>query len=123
MTNAEKRAYNKKLNEHIVYGGYDYLTRAEVSELRHDITDRVKYDGHTRIGNGRATVYNSTKGLVLRSYYTDVCKIYRKRFYKMWVGYSATTLNHINEFLQMNGYRVISKREWIEMPYNKAIKL
>ena len=123
MTKAEKTAYDNKLYSHIIYGGADYLRRDEVSALRRDITDRVKYNGHTRIGNGKATVYDNGKGLVLRSYYTDVCKIYRKRFYKLWVGYSATTLNHINEFLHSNGYRVISKREWIEMPYNKAIEL
>lgn len=123
MTNAEKRAYNEKLNEHIIYGGYDYLYPQEVSELKHDIRERVKHGGHIQIGNGKASYYKSDKGVILRSYYTDVCRIYRGRFYKTWVGYSATTLNHINEFLTIHGYKNISKREWIELPYNKGVKL
>lgn len=123
MTSKERRAYNEKLNEHIIYSGWDYLSKEETSELKHDITERAKYCGHTKIGNGKATYYKGDKGIVLRSYYTDVCRINRKRFYKTWVGYSATTLNHINEFLYIHGYKPISKREWIEMPYNKGIKL
>ena len=123
MTNAEKRAYNDKLNQHIIYGGYDYLTREETSELRRNINYYAKHDGHTKIGNGKASYYKGDYGITLRSYWTDVCRINRGRFYKMWEGYSATTLNHINEFLTIHGYKGFSKREWIETPYNKGIKL
>lgn len=123
MTNAEKRAYNDRLNQHIIYGGYDYLTREETSELRRNINDYAKHGGHIKIGNGKASYHKDENGIWLRSYWTDVCRIYRGRFYKTWEGYSATTLNHINEFLHMHGYSVISKREWIEMPYNKGVKL
>ena len=95
---------------------WDYLTPDDNKELREDVKTRGKYYGHSIIAgtNNKATWYTDSDGAkVLRSYTTDVLKIYRGRVYKLWEGYSATTAKHINAFLLLNGYAGISKRDWI----------
>ena len=59
----------------------------------------------------------------LRSYDTVVCKIYRGRFTRLWGGYSVTTMNHINDFINQNNYKGFSKSEWDYLPINKSVKL
>ena len=69
--------------------------------------------------NGRALIIPGDAGntLVLRSYYTDVCSYNPKtgEFYKLWEGYSNTTLKHINIFRSFVKLPQLSKREWIEL--------
>lgn len=63
------------------------------------------------------TDYNGTK--TLTSYATDVAKIdIQGNFIKLWGGYSATTMRHINAFRIENGLQAISKKEWLEIPHN-----
>ena len=65
---------------------------------------------------GKATVheYGSVKELV--SYTITVCQIDGNgEFHRLWGGYSATTMRHINSFRLANGMKAISKSEWEEM--------
>ena len=57
---------------------------------------------------GKAKIIETENGeKVLQSYNTEVCKINGNgEFVRMWEGYSATTMRHINSFLlfyDMNG--------------------
>lgn len=97
--------------------GYEsaYLDREAQKDLRSDIKDR-KQNGHYVLDgtNNKATWYfDDDGGKVLRSYYTDVARLYEGRLYKLWTGYSATTMNHINQFLYDNGHQMIRKYDWI----------
>lgn len=92
-----------------------YLDDEARRELREDIRDRKEHGHHTLDGtNGKATWYfDDDGGKVLRSYYADVARLYDGRLYKLWTGYSVTTMNHINAFLDSNGYARINKHDWI----------
>ena len=125
MNKKERENYNNKLAEHWQSDYYDYLSDYGTAELRRDVKERAKYYGHCEVPNTnkKATWYTDEKGAkVLRSYYTDVCKLYRGRVYKLWQGYSATTARHIDKFMDMNGYRGISKHDWIMCDLGKSIK-
>lgn len=64
---------------------------------------------------------------ILQSYSTDVCKIVwyegNAYFMKLWEGYSATTMKHINSFLRFFGFPYGGKTWWYNLPYKKAVKL
>ena len=111
MTNKE---YKNALSEHILYGGCDYLTPEALHALREDIKTR---DGVLlKNCNNRATMRSDKNGAhVLTSYLTDVAIISGGRFYKIWRGYSQTTLKHVNEFRRVHGLPALNKREWIEL--------
>lgn len=122
----KREEYQNRLDEHWQSDYYDWLSDYGTRELKKDAKNRCKTKGHNMIDgtNGKATWYKDDKGArVLRSYYTDVCKIYRGRVYKLWQGYSATTSRHIQAFMNMNGYRGISKREWVMMDIGKGYPL
>lgn len=54
---------------------------------------------------------------VLRSYTTDVCKITADgQFVRMWNGYSATTMRHVNSFLDFYGLPGGGKAWWDNQP-------
>ena len=56
----------------------------------------------------------------LTSYDTVVCKITPTgEFKRLWDGWSATTSNHVNEFLVQNGFKKLSKKEWLELPVER----
>ena len=49
---------------------------------------------------GKATVLETESGYYLKSYDTIVCYFSRNgEFIRLWDGYSATTMRHINSFL------------------------
>lgn len=52
---------------------------------------------------GKATVIEKDNGeKVLQSYNTEVCKINNNgEFVRLWSGYSATTMRHVNSFLNL----------------------
>ena len=141
MNTKELKEYKARLEDHYtaadvtpsvsIYGlGYvnAYLDQDAAKELRQEIKDRVKH-GATRLpdSNGKATCkYKCMISLedgtikdymaVLTSYYTDVLAIDRDgRVYKLWEGFSVTTLNHINTFLKMFDHATLSKHEWVMM--------
>ena len=55
-------------------------------------------------------------GWVLTSYYTDVAAIIDGTFYRLWDGFSVTTLKHVNTFRAMYGMDALKKRDWIAAP-------
>lgn len=51
---------------------------------------------------GKAYVYETPKGWLLRSYDTFVALVTRNgKFIRIWGGYSATTMRHVNSFTWM----------------------
>ena len=51
---------------------------------------------------GKAKVIETDGETLLQSYDTTVCKIDKSgEFIRMWEGYSATTMRHINAFIKM----------------------
>lgn len=66
---------------------------------------------------GRALIIPAGDELILRSYYTDVCRYNLKTeaFTKTWNGFSVTTLKHINTFRRFLALPTLNKREWIEL--------
>lgn len=66
---------------------------------------------------GKASVYTRKDGTkFLRSYSTIVALITAKgEVYRTWDGYSRTTMNHVNAFLNDN----LHKADWLALPYAK----
>lgn len=67
---------------------------------------------------GKAKVIEKDNGeKVLQSYNTEVCKITEGgEFVRLWSGYSATTMRHINSFLQFFGIAGGGKAWWDAQP-------
>jgi hypothetical protein len=65
---------------------------------------------------GKAEVIEKDNGDVeLRSYNTIVARIRNGNFERLWSGYSATTMNHVNSFLDLFGIRGGGKAWWISL--------
>lgn len=73
---------------------------------------------------GKATVTVMDDGgdmyMILRSYDTQVVSVYvgsrgTPFVKKLWNGYSATTLRHVNELLMQQGFPKLSARVWCAM--------
>lgn len=120
MTSKERRHYREMLNAHEQYNGMDYLRREEEKALREELkADRGRGAFALLGSNGRAVVIPTKGGYVLKSYYTEVAKVIDGEFYKIWYGYSATTLKHINLFRAALNMGTLSKREWVEMGHTE----
>ena len=67
---------------------------------------------------GKAWVIITDDGeTILRSYTTDVCKIDAAgRFVRLWDGYSVTTMNHINSFIETFKIDGGGKKWWLSLP-------
>lgn len=62
---------------------------------------------------GKATVIEKNDGTIeLRSYQTIVARIRNGKFERLWDGYSVTTMNHINSFINMFGIDGGGKAWW-----------
>lgn len=63
---------------------------------------------------GKAKIIETDNGeKVLQSYNTEVCKINSNgEFVRMWSGYSATTMRHVNSFLSFFGMSGGGKSWW-----------
>lgn len=74
---------------------------------------------HRKSFYGKANVIVEADGTkILRSYNTNVCRIDPDgSFHRMWSGYSATTMRHVDSFRKLNGLQMIGKAGWdkIEM--------
>lgn len=65
---------------------------------------------------GKARVIEQDNGdIELQSYDTIVARIRNGRFERLWSGYSATTMNHINSFLDTFGIDGGGKAWWISL--------
>lgn len=68
---------------------------------------------------GKARVINPGYGYIsLVSYDTIVCSLDldSRRFVRLWDGYSATTMRHVNAFRHAYGLPTLSKSEWLAIP-------
>lgn len=66
---------------------------------------------------GKATVVEWNREKVLVSYETPVCKIDAAgRFVRLWHGYSATTMRHVNSFNRLFGIDQGGKAWWDKQP-------
>lgn len=77
-------------------------------------------------GKAKVTVsYNGDgMGLVLESYDTQVVIVKIEKggmpyIMRLWGGYSATTMRHVNEFLMQEGFTKLSARVWRAMEIGK----
>jgi len=107
-----QKEYKKRLENAEDFKGC-YLEQWEKTELRQDIKNAAGIV--LKEFNNKATIKTTKTGLILQSYYTDVCEIKNGDFIKLWDGFSVTTLNHINAFRKMAGLKAISKYEWVMM--------
>lgn len=65
---------------------------------------------------GKAVVTEKDNGdIELRSYNTTVARIRNGRFERLWSGYSATTMNHINSFIDTFGIDGGGKAWWMAL--------
>ena len=67
---------------------------------------------------GKAHVIREGNVLKLKSYETIVCKYDADtdRFTRLWGGYSATTMRHVNAFLLECGWPCRNKAWWDALP-------
>lgn len=77
---------------------------------------------------GKATVTVMDDGadtyMILRSYDTQVVSVYvdshgAAYVKRLWGGYSATTMRHVNELLMEEGFTKLSARAWRAMEVGK----
>ena len=62
---------------------------------------------------GKATIIERENGdIELQSYQTIVARIRNGNFERLWAGYSATTMNHINSFIKTFGISGGGKAWW-----------
>ena len=65
---------------------------------------------------GKAEVIEKDNGdIELRSYSTIVARIRNGKFERLWSGYSATTMNHINSFIGIYGISGGGKAWWTSL--------
>lgn len=96
-----------------------YMDSNDLKEMRREykeITTDKKAFTLNGFG-GRALIIPADNGwFILRSYYTDVCRInIDGTFEKLWDGFSVTTLKHVNIFRAFMALNTLSKRDWIEL--------
>ena len=67
---------------------------------------------------GKAIIIEKDNGeKILQSYETKVCKITSEgEFVRMWSGYSATTMRHVNSFVQLFNIARGGKSWWDAQP-------
>lgn len=74
---------------------------------------------------GKARVYETPDGIFLLSYDTVVCSYNSASgmFWRMWDGYSQTTMRHVNAFLAYLGLPYGGKSFWTGLPLWEPVKL
>jgi hypothetical protein len=73
---------------------------------------------------GKAQIIRENGCVYLRSYQTIVCKIDESdRFVRLWWGYSATTMRHVNAFLACYALPGGGKAWWDNLPVNVPVNL
>ena len=63
---------------------------------------------------GKAKVEENCQFITLYSYETAICRVSKSNghFVRIWGGYSATTMRHINAFLDTLGLDRMNKKQW-----------
>ena len=133
MTNKEYRARrdeHENANELYTFEKWNgwslypsrYMTTEDAQELRQEYKSDKENGAFALEGfNGRAVIIPIENGYILKSYYTEVAAIVGGSFFKLWEGYSVTTMKHINAFRDYFGLNHIGKREWIEMVTTETV--
>ena len=81
----------------------------EVLQPVYDARKSFYKKAHVKTTGNIKTLYSyKTPILDFDMRYNEITKIY-------WNGYSATTMRHINEFLQQNNYNKLNKKTWEDM--------
>ena len=76
------------------------------------IYDLIPTDGRKSF-YGKAKVIEKDGETLLQSYNTEVCKVTSSgQFVRLWSGYSATTMRHVNSFLDLVGIAGGGKAWW-----------
>lgn len=100
-----------------------YLTPGELKEMRKDYKYQLA-NGWDKLpgANCRALYKIENNKVWLKSYYTDVLVIDldEKKVYKLWSGYSVTTLKHINVICNIFNFSGYSKKEWEKLKVDKT---
>ena len=67
---------------------------------------------------GKAKTRQEGDEIILKSYNTDVLAIdtVNACFRRLWNGWSATTMKHINVFLMAHGFAKMNKAIWLSLP-------
>ena len=66
---------------------------------------------------GKAKIIENNGEMILLSYDTQVCRVNASgEFVRMWGGYSATTMRHVNSFLDFCGLEGGGKAWWNKQP-------
>lgn len=72
---------------------------------------------------GKALVKECEDGtVILQSYLTDVLKIENGKLIKIWNGYSATTMKHINDFCMLFGFPTFNKKSWLAFGESNSVR-
>ena len=103
---------------------HDEIKEESKEEIKEEDNDNMKiYEltpgGYDRAKSfyGKAKVIEKDGETLLQSYDTTVCKIDKSgEFVRMWSGYSATTMRHINAFIEMFGISGGGKAWWDALP-------
>lgn len=93
----------------------------ETHELHPLYTSQKSFYGKAKVVS---TVVNLDRYYTLHSYDTPVVSVYvdcngTPFVKKLWNGYSATTLRHVNELLMQHGFPKLSARVWCTMEVGK----
>ena len=81
-------------------------------------------NGSSKSFYGKANVIEENEEKFLKSYETIVCKIGKNgNFVRLWHGYSATTMRHINAFITKFGIIGGGKKWWCNLPVVKEKKM
>ena len=70
---------------------------------------------------GKAVVTEYSENLVVLTFYkTEVARIEKGVFVRMWGGYSATTMKHVNAFVAEYGVAGGGKKWWDALPVDNS---
>lgn len=76
-------------------------------------TYELKPNNNQKSFYGKATVIEWDNGVIqLKSYDTVVAEVKDGKFKRLWEGYSATTMKHVNAFIDMLGISGGGKAWW-----------
>lgn len=78
----------------------------EVRELSPVFDSRKSFYGKAIV------VLDADRNTHLFSYGVEICRFVNGKFEKVWNGYSATTMRHINEFRRQLAKEKLTKKQW-----------
>ena len=78
----------------------------------------IPTDGRKSFYNKAVVIEKDNGDIELRSYNTIVARIRNGKFERLWRGYSATTMRHINSFIRTYGIAGGGKAWWCALEVN-----